>query len=1566
MVSWGQIISWDFTSGNTPNVNLPGGTTALTFNTGGTNGTTGCTGNGFSTSGWNVNEYLQIVAPTTGYNITTMTFNVRSSGTGPWNFKVQYSSTGTGGTFTDLGTTFQSGNGVCVGGSADFTAINVLDNNANTVIRLVFTGGEADGSPATGDAAAAGTFRIDDLIINGSSSCTAPSTQASAITTSGETLDGFNVNWTAGNGNGTMIVVKPSPVVAPPPQTLPASGTAYTPNLAWGSAGQIDTNNRVVFRGAGTSAGPITGLASGSQYTVYAYEYNTVGNCYNLTTALGTGYTRAVEPSGHAASFICTTASTTQINLSFSAASTITNAAGYIILQSTTGVPTGIPTDGNFYPGGTVIGDATVVTYVGVGSTSYNVTGLTPSTTYYFTLIPYNSFLSVPVTLNYNTNPIIPNTNCTTYSLSPPVITSSLIASGNQGSPFTYNITATNVPTSYNAAVLPAGLSINTTTGVISGTPSVSGTFNVTITATNGFGSDNETLVITLGTGPCLSEAFAVNALPSGWVQNTITFTSNYAEFGGNNSELTTVSVSNPASLTFTLARTTNTTAKDLIVEVSTTSQVAGFTTVSTYNHGNTTSGGTTNCTVDLSAYTSFSTVYIRFRKSSATTSPWRLDDIQVFCGTPCTPATIAATPSSGPVGTEVTITASTGSLTGATVSFGAINATIISNNGTEMVVIVPNGATTGVIKVTDAQPCDATTPFAVISSDNTSCEGASSITDLIIYDIHDEKTGSGGFITLYNGTASTVDLTNYSIYRTTSHDDGNEVDYANLTGTIAPGALGILKVSVGSCGPASTNGTIDGGFNEDDGIQLRNAAGTVVIDDVDTYPTAPGYYMVRNSGALNARTSYVAADWSTIPLAAGECYPSAGLTLPSVGTPPVVTTHPTYTPSCGSTSATLNTAGTEGFVGGNSLAYQWYVVAPGSTTWTAVTNGGIYSGATSTSLNISVITGVINYQYYCQIRENSATCYSATNAIKITDTSASTWNGTTWSNGIPSLTKAAIIDGTYVTATNGDFSCCSLTINATRSLTISSGGYVEVQNNVTNNGTFNILNNGSLVQVDDNGINTGNINMERIANIRLHDYVYWSVPTSGAGGVANFPITSVSPSTPTSVLWKWAPVNVNANGGQGTWINTTENMVKGYGYIVRGPSGTSTTVTTPLNVNFIGVPNNGVIPVTIQRGNDLNAGTPGPNGVMRTIKDDNYNLVGNPYASAIDADLFIDTYGNPSNPAFYADIEGSVRIWTHNSLPLASNVDPFYGDYQLNYTANDYIVYNSLGSQTGPYTFNGKIAAGQSFFVVMNDGPVGTNTITFKNSLRNRTYNNSQFFRSNSNSIQASNEKHRIWLDLVSASNSVVRTLVGYSNGATNLKDNTFDAITDPKIGYNLYSVLDSEVLTIQGRALPFDVQDQVRLGVAIPTAGNYKIAIAMADGMFSNTSGGGQKIYLEDKDLNIIHDLTTGPYVFTANQGKHNTRFILRYTESTLSNDLISNSENDVVVFTNDYINVQSKNENMTNVEVYDVLGRIIFKTDNVNDKNFKVMMTKNNAPLIIKVTLENGLTICKKIIY
>ncbi len=96
-----------------------------------------------------------------------------------------------------------------------------------------------------------------------------------------------------------------------------------------------------------------------------------------------------------------------------------------------------------------------------------------------------------------------------------PSITSATSASGVVGSAFTYMITATYSPTSFSATGLPPGLSVNTATGVISGTPTTLGSFNATIRASNGSGTGSATLVITISAKTSGSSLFSTSNTPA-------------------------------------------------------------------------------------------------------------------------------------------------------------------------------------------------------------------------------------------------------------------------------------------------------------------------------------------------------------------------------------------------------------------------------------------------------------------------------------------------------------------------------------------------------------------------------------------------------------------------------------------------------------------------------------------------------------------------------------------------------------------------------------------------------------------------------------------------------------------------------------------------------------------------------------------------------------------------------------------------------------------------------------------------------------------------------------------
>ncbi|WP_298897435.1 GEVED domain-containing protein [uncultured Psychroserpens sp.] len=537
------------------------------------------------------------------------------------------------------------------------------------------------------------------------------------------------------------------------------------------------------------------------------------------------------------------------------------------------------------------------------------------------------------------------------------------------------------------------------------------------------------------------------------------------------------------------------------------------------------------------------------------------------------------------------------------------------------------------------------------------------------------------------------------------------------------------------------------------------------------------------------------------------------------------------------------------------------------------------------------------------------------------------------------------------------------------RNLTVKSNGNLELEPStsltvtdwidVDANGILMVRNSANLVQVTNvaTNNNTGNITMQReVTGLNPSDYVYWS------SSVENFAVAGVSPGTNAGFNLIWVPtVGGNGAGNYGEWQATTENMVVGKGYAIRGLSGTSVVNTA----EFIGRPSNGIINRQISRGTYNGVNYPGAGSTVATAIDDNWNLVGNPFPSAIFADTFIATNAaiitDDANPA----IAGTVYLWSHQSAPSNAVTDPFYGDYVYNYNPNDYIAYNLTGST--PAGFNGFIGAGQAFFVLMDHAATTPSNLIFDNTMRNGVYNNSQFYRTTNpseNDDETVIEKHRIWLDLIDNNDNANSILIGYISGATNDKDRLFDG--DQLAGSNtlFYSLINNEKMAIQGRSIPFDDIDTVPLGYQIPQNGTYSIAINNIDGLFDTTN---QNIFLEDSYTNTIHDLRLSPYSFTSDSGTFNDRFILRYTNETLSVDESNSLDGLTIIAPNGkYVKINSSICPIKTVVIYDLLGKMVIDEQNINSTELTIQ-TKQlaNATYIVKVMLLDEREITQKVI-
>ena len=405
--------------------------------------------------------------------------------------------------------------------------------------------------------------------------------------------------------------------------------------------------------------------------------------------------------------------------------------------------------------------------------------------------------------------------------------------------------------------------------------------------------------------------------------------------------------------------------------------------------------------------------------------------------------------------------------------------------------------------------------------------------------------------------------------------------------------------------------------------------------------------------------------------------------------------------------------------------------------------------------------------------------------------------------------------------------------------------------------------------------------------------------------------------------------------------------MLPGKGYIIMTPTNKSTYPALE-EVIFSGKVNNGVVTTPILL-------TPS------VASDDDFNLVGNPYPSAISSDAFINANINTITGLSYT-IEGTLYFWTHVGDVSAANIGPD----ALNYSANDYAIENLSGGTkagSGGTMPSGFIASGQGFFVEAHDPGM----LVFNNAMRVGTETqNNQFYKTTPDRKRTSKTSNdRFWLNLENSSKMFSQQLIGYFNNATLDYDNGYDGPANDAGNYvNFYSFIDNDRYKIQGRS-SFNQDDQVRLGYFSAVAGTFNINIDSKEGVFENTN---QAVFLEDKLTKTTFDLKSGSYTFTTDSGTFDDRFVLKYTDKTLGKPDFGISKKKVLVSVkNSQIIINSFNEIIDKVTIYELLGRELSQKRNVNSNELLIAnLFSSNQTLVVKTVLKNGMTYTDKIMY
>ncbi|WP_431135326.1 choice-of-anchor D domain-containing protein [Psychroserpens mesophilus] len=542
------------------------------------------------------------------------------------------------------------------------------------------------------------------------------------------------------------------------------------------------------------------------------------------------------------------------------------------------------------------------------------------------------------------------------------------------------------------------------------------------------------------------------------------------------------------------------------------------------------------------------------------------------------------------------------------------------------------------------------------------------------------------------------------------------------------------------------------------------------------------------------------------------------------------------------------------------------------------------------------------------------------------------------------------------------------LEISGMTDATTNTGYGLTVSHYLNLTGTIDLEGESQLIQTDRSDLvvaNSGRLERDQQGTADTFTYNYWSSPVGQTDMETNefrYNLTNViqnvgfkggynGTASPLQIAdyWVWTFSNL-ANGDYSAWQQTrsTGTILAGEGFTMKGPG--SGLLTDDQNYIFRGKPNNGDIALSINAGN-------------------NY-LVGNPYASAIDAVEFInDNLGVTTGTLYFwehwgggnhvlADYQGGYALMNlSGGTPSVTLGQPVAG------------VSNTGTARKTPGRY---IPVSQGFFVVADAG----GPIVFENDQRqfqkeDGSLSSSSVFIRNSEAAANADEsqssgdprmKFRIGIYTV---NTIQRQLLlTIDPNATTAVDLGYDGVLNEEQMDDMFWMIDGDKYIIQG-SNDAEIDTTYPLGVKTDSQGLNIISINGLENVPDSMN-----IFIHDIENNIYHNLRESDYEIYLDAGEYLDRFEMTFrdaddTLSTVDNELstleiyYSNDIESLVLLNPDYKKVKS-------IELFNIVGQSIHTIKDISELDYSEYEVKHlsSGTYIVKINTASG-SVSKKVL-